>query len=163
LHQPSRQDESLLQRWRRRAVTIPLYFALFFLTLVSLPVVLGLTAVIDAIRGSRWALSRCALFFVFYLAWNFRVQCWWAQTLFAGARHLFGVRLAVKGLEPLGTGPILLLQRHASIGDTAQEIAAVRRLTEDMGPEEGVFICPEGTRFTPERQRAAEAAAVASR
>ena len=218
-----------MQRWGRRALTLPLYFVLFSLTLAALPMVLVATAVTDAARGSRWALSRCAVFFVFYLAcevvgialaaalwvggfavdrnryleWNFRVQCWWARTLFAGARRIFGLRLDVRGLDQLGSGPILLFMRHASIGDTvlpavlvssrsgfrlryvikrellwdpcldlvgnrlanyfvrrgwgdtAQEISAVRQLAEDLGPGEGVFICPEGTRFTPERQRRA--------
>lgn len=229
MHEPSQRDEPRLQRWGRRAATIPLYIVLFCIGLVSLPIVLAATAVVDALHGSRWALSRCMLFFVFYLGcevvgivvaaglWvgrlaidrnryltlNFRVQCWWARTLFAGAQRVFGLRLEVKGLDQLGEGPILLLMRHASIGDTvlpavlvssrqgirlryvikrellwdpcldivgnrlpnyfvrrgwgdaAQEIAAVRRLTEDLGPDEGVFICPEGTRFTPERQRRA--------
>jgi 1-acyl-sn-glycerol-3-phosphate acyltransferase len=226
---PSRQDESQLRRWGRRAVTIPLYFVLFFLSLASLPVVLVATVAIDALRGSSLALSRCVLFFVFYLGcevvgiataaslWmgrlamghdryldcNFRVQCWWASTLFGGARRLFGVHLDVKGIDQLTAGPILLLMRHASVGDTvlpavllssqkgfrlryvmkrellwdpcldivgnrlpnyfvrrgssdsAAEIAAVRRLATDLGPDEGVFIYPEGTRFTPERQRRA--------
>ncbi len=226
---PSRRDESKLQRWGRRAVTIPLYFVLFFLALTSLPIALAATAATDALRGSRWALSRCALFFVFYLGcegvgiaaaaglwvgrpaigrtryltWNFRLQCWWARTLFTGARRLFGMHLDVKGLDQLATGPILLFMRHASVGDTvlpavlvssqqgirlryvmkrellwdpcidivgnllpnyfvrrgssdsAAEIAAVRRLALDLGPDEGVFIYPEGTRFTPERQRRA--------
>jgi 1-acyl-sn-glycerol-3-phosphate acyltransferase len=40
-------------------------------------------------------------------------------------------------------------------GDSAREIAAVRRLADDLGPGEGVFACPEGTRFTPERRRRA--------
>ena len=138
-----------------------------------------------------------------YLTWNFRVQCWWARTLLAGARCLFGMHLEVKGLDQLATGPILLFMRHASVGDTvlpavlvsshhgirlryvmkrellwdpcldivgnrlpnyfvrrgssdsAGEIAAVRRLADDLGPDEGVFLYPEGTRFTPERQRRA--------
>jgi len=226
---PSRRDDPTLQRWGRRAVAIPLYVLLLCLSLATLPVALAATVAIDAFRGSRWALSRCILFFVFYLGcevsgiavaaalwlgglatprtryldWNFRVECWWARTLFAGAQRLFGVRLDVKGLDDLGAGPILLFMRHASIGDTvlpavlvssrqgvrlryvmkrellwdpcldvvgnrlpnyfvrrgwgdsAQEIAAVRRLTDDLGPDEGVFMCPEGTRFTPERQRRA--------
>jgi 1-acyl-sn-glycerol-3-phosphate acyltransferase len=197
--------------------------------LVALPVILAVTAAIDVVRGSRWALSRCALFFVFYLGcevigiavaaglwvgqlavdrtryltWNFRVQCWWARTLFAGAERLFGMRLDVKGLDQLGTGPILLFMRHASVGDTvlpavlvsscqgirlryvmkrellwdpcldivgnrlpnyfvrrgssdsAGEIAAVRRLADGLAPGEGIFIYPEGTRFSAERQRRA--------
>jgi 1-acyl-sn-glycerol-3-phosphate acyltransferase len=229
VHEPSRRDESGLQRWGRRAITIPLYLVLFSIGLASLPIVLVATVVVDALRGSRWALSRCALFFVFYLgcevagisvsaclwagqlaigrtrylALNFRVQCWWARTLFAGARMVFGVRLEVKGLDQLETGPILLLMRHASIGDTvlpavlvssrqgirlryvikrellwdpcldivgnrlpnyfvrrgsgdsAREISAVRWLADDLSPDEGMFIYPEGTRFTPERQRRA--------
>jgi 1-acyl-sn-glycerol-3-phosphate acyltransferase len=138
-----------------------------------------------------------------YLTWNFRIQCWWARTLFAGAQRIFGARLEVKGLDQLGRGPILLFMRHASVGDTimpavlvssrkgirlryvikrellwdpcldivgnrlpnyfvrrgsgdsAREIAAVRRLADRLAPNEGVFIYPEGTRFTPERQRRA--------
>jgi 1-acyl-sn-glycerol-3-phosphate acyltransferase len=226
---PSRRDDPTLQRWGRRAVTIPLYALLLCLSLAALPVTLAAAAAIDTVRGSPWALSRCILFFVFYLGceligiavaaalwlgglaasrsryldWNFRVQCWWARTLFAGAQHLFGMRLDVKGLDDLGSGPILLFMRHASIGDTvlpavlvssqkgirlryvmkrellwdpsldivgnrlpnyfvrrgssdsAREIAAVRRLADDLGPDEGVFLDPEGTRFSPERQRRA--------
>jgi 1-acyl-sn-glycerol-3-phosphate acyltransferase len=226
---PGWRDESFAQRWGRRAVTVPLYLVLFALALPALPVVLVASAAIDALRGSRWALSRSALFFVFYLGceavgiavaaalwlgglvagraryldWNFRVECWWARTLFGGGTRLFGLRLDVKGLDDLGGGPILLFMRHASVGDTVlpavllssqkgirlryvmkrellwdpcldivgnrlpnyfvrrgspdstREVAAVRRLAENLGPDEGVFIDPEGTRFSPERQRRA--------
>jgi 1-acyl-sn-glycerol-3-phosphate acyltransferase len=229
VHDPIGGGESRLQRWTRRAVAIPLYFLLFALALAILPFAVAAAAAVDAYRDSRWALTRCVLFFVFYLgcevtgiaaatalwvarvaidrstylAWNFRVQCWWARTLFAGAERFFGVRLQVKGLDQLETGPILLFVRHASVGDTvlpavlvsarqgirlryvmkrellwdpcldivgnrlpnyfvrrgskdsAREIAAVRRLADDLSPDEGVFIYPEGTRFTRERQRRA--------
>lgn len=37
-------------------------------------------------------------------------------------------------------------------GESEREIAAVRRLTEDLGPRDGVLIYPEGTRFTPEKR-----------
>ena len=67
MNQPSRRDEPALQRWGRRAVTIPLYNILFFVTLAALPAVLLVTTAIDAARSSRWALSRCVIFFVFYL------------------------------------------------------------------------------------------------
>jgi 1-acyl-sn-glycerol-3-phosphate acyltransferase len=219
----------MLRRWGRRAVTIPLYAVLFLLFLAALPVILMVTVAIDAFRGSRGALSRCALFFIFYLgcevlgiaiaaglwvgrlamdrtryaASNFRVQCWWARTLFGGGQRLFGLRLEVTGLDQLERGPILLFMRHASVGDTvlpavlissqknirlryvmkrellwdpcldivgnrlpnyfvrrgsgdsARELAAVRRLADDLGPDEGILLDPEGTRFSPERQRRA--------
>jgi 1-acyl-sn-glycerol-3-phosphate acyltransferase len=144
VHDPIGGGEPRLQRWPRRAVTIPLYVILFALALVLLPLTAAVAVVFDALRDSRWALSRCVLFFVFYLGcevigiavstalwvariaidrpryltWNFRVQCWWARTLFAGAERLFGVHLQVKGLDQLKTGPILLFMRHASVGDT---------------------------------------------
>jgi 1-acyl-sn-glycerol-3-phosphate acyltransferase len=37
-------------------------------------------------------------------------------------------------------------------GDAEREIAAVRSLAEDLGPNDGVLIYPEGTRFTPAKQ-----------
>ena len=41
--------------------------------------------------------------------------------------------------------------RRAS-GQSEREIAAVRRLMQDLGPRDGVLIYPEGTRFTPEKR-----------
>jgi 1-acyl-sn-glycerol-3-phosphate acyltransferase len=46
--------------------------------------------------------------------------------------------------------PNAFVQRGS--GDTAREIAAVQRLLDDLGPEHGVLIYPEGTRFTPSKQ-----------
>jgi 1-acyl-sn-glycerol-3-phosphate acyltransferase len=37
-------------------------------------------------------------------------------------------------------------------GDSAAEIAAIRRLATDLGPDEGILIYPEGTRFTPRKR-----------
>ncbi len=37
-------------------------------------------------------------------------------------------------------------------GAPEREIAAIRRLGEDLGPDDGVLIYPEGTRFTPSKQ-----------
>jgi 1-acyl-sn-glycerol-3-phosphate acyltransferase len=137
-----------------------------------------------------------------YLHWNFRLECWWASTLFAGAQRIFSMRLEVEGADVVTRGPFILFLRHASIGDTLlaaitisaphgivlryvlkeellwdpcldivgnrlanyfvrrgsgdaeREIAAMRRLLEDLGPNEGILIYPEGTRFTEaKRQR----------
>lgn len=40
-------------------------------------------------------------------------------------------------------------------GDGKREIDFIRRLAAGMGPEEGILIYPEGTRFTPERRERA--------
>jgi 1-acyl-sn-glycerol-3-phosphate acyltransferase len=53
-----------------------------------------------------------------YLRANFRLQRWWARTLFRGAERIFGLRTTVAGDEHVRRGPFLLFLRHASIGDT---------------------------------------------
>ena len=53
-----------------------------------------------------------------YLRANFRLQRWWARTLFAGASRIFAMRTTIEGDEAVRRGPFLLLLRHASIGDT---------------------------------------------
>jgi hypothetical protein len=37
-------------------------------------------------------------------------------------------------------------------GDSAAEIEAIQRLAVDLGPDEGILIYPEGTRFTPRKR-----------
>ena len=53
-----------------------------------------------------------------YLRANFRLQCWWARSLFRGAERIFAMRTTVTGDEVVRQGPFLLFLRHASIGDT---------------------------------------------
>jgi 1-acyl-sn-glycerol-3-phosphate acyltransferase len=45
--------------------------------------------------------------------------------------------------------------------DTPGDVARVQRLLEGLGPEDGVFIYPEGTRWTPERREKVLAARAA--
>jgi 1-acyl-sn-glycerol-3-phosphate acyltransferase len=135
-----------------------------------------------------------------YLGANFRLQCWWARTLFRGAERIFAMHTVTTGDDAVRHGPFLLFLRHASIGDTvlpavyigarhgimlryvmkrelrwdpcldivghrlpncfvqrgsgdsAREIAAVQRLAEGLGSEDGVLIYPEGTRFSPAKR-----------
>ncbi len=47
-------------------------------------------------------------------------------------------------------------------GEAEREIESVRRLSEGLGPEEGVLIFPEGTRYTPARRERALARIAAS-
>lgn len=53
-----------------------------------------------------------------YLHANFRLQCWWARTLYRGAELLFGMRTTVTGDAAVARAPYLLFLRHASTGDT---------------------------------------------
>lgn len=216
---------SLLETWGRRAVSIPLYTILCLVAVTALPVLLGVGAIVDLLRGSPWVVVRCLSFFAFYLCcevvgilaslfawvfsgvwagrrqrfqhWNFALECWWARTLLRGAQRIFGMRIEVEGLDEVQDGPIILFIRHASVGDTllpavlisdryglvlryvlkrellwdpcldivgnrlpncfvrrgsgesAREVAIVQHLMEDLGPNDGVLIYPEGTRFTP--------------
>ena len=133
--------------WKRRALTIPLYFILCGLMLALFPVLFPLAVVFDALRSSKWALVRMLAFLVLYfvcevlgilasfLLWlvggpwvsrdvekylkkNFELQCCWARTLAGGAFNLFSIRLEVEGLRDLRGRPILLFVRHASTADT---------------------------------------------
>lgn len=46
------------------------------------------------------------------------LQSWWTRSLLASARWLFRLRMEVTGSELVAQGPMLLLMRHSSIGDT---------------------------------------------
>ena len=59
--------DPLSRRLARRAVTIPLYFALSGLSLGLLPITLPAAAVADLLRRDRFVLARCVLFFQWYL------------------------------------------------------------------------------------------------
>ena len=69
--------------------------------------------------------------------------------------HGIGLRFVIKReLEMIPTidiggrwVPTYYVRRGST--DTAGEVAALRSLTDDLGPGEGILIYPEGTRFTP--------------
>jgi 1-acyl-sn-glycerol-3-phosphate acyltransferase len=140
-------DETWISRWGRRALTVPLYTALFLLLLVAFPILVPIAALVDLVRGGPWVVLRCLSFFLWYLAcevagigvsllvwlaspiyggtasakyreWNFRLQCWWARTLLAGAQRIFGFTFDLDIPKDIGHGPMLLFVRHSSVGDT---------------------------------------------
>lgn len=150
----SERTGALLERWGRRLVTIPLYAVLCALVITTLPLLLGLAAVIDLLRSRPLVTVRCVAFFAFYLLcevvgvcasfgvwiatlggmnrtrfmqWNFALQCRWASTLLRGAQAIFGIRVEVEEPPGLGRGPVILFIRHASIGDTLLPAVFVSR------------------------------------
>jgi 1-acyl-sn-glycerol-3-phosphate acyltransferase len=227
---PATPAEGWRTRWGRRAVSVTATSSALALLVATAPLVLPAAAAVDALRGRRSALARTWAVFGLYLTWqllglavafavwvpyvlggpraqflqrNFRLQCWWVRTLFAGASRAFGLHLVVEGLDAVTAGPLLLLVRHASLADTLlptrvvssqvglrlrfvlkrellwdpcldvvgqrlmnafvrrggldtpADVAAVRALADDLGPQDGVLLFPEGTRFDPRRQRRA--------
>jgi len=135
--------DSFPKRLARRIVSIPLYVALCGLLLVSLPVLLTLSLVLDLARRDRFVLTRCLLFFQWYLLCEvvgiavafailattrdpereiecfFRLQCGWLAALFWGGARIFAMRVECEGKEALAGGPLLVFMRHASTADIA--------------------------------------------
>jgi 1-acyl-sn-glycerol-3-phosphate acyltransferase len=146
--QPRTVEESLLVRWGRRAVTVPLYLTLGTLSVALLPLTMPLALGVDAVRRTgRLATVRCVLGLTLYFAcealgiiacgglwavdrlwpgatvdrtitWNLLLQRLWARTLFGGAVRLFSMRVEVEGLDAISHGPLFLFCRHVSTLDT---------------------------------------------
>jgi 1-acyl-sn-glycerol-3-phosphate acyltransferase len=139
------QSETSAERWGRRAITIPSYLLGGAGLLLSLPLLLPLTLLLDVIRANRLAAVRTLLFAVHYvvcealglsaslllwlanlfrpnrqrfLARHYSLQYLWASLLFLGACRLFSIRLRAEPDERTGEAPLLVFIRHASIVDT---------------------------------------------
>jgi 1-acyl-sn-glycerol-3-phosphate acyltransferase len=128
------RDESRLERWSRRALTIPLYAAGWLVSLAVAP----FAALWLALFGG--VVARLALYAAVFLsyemvglaaaAWLFAtghardkeahagLQRWWASGLFRAAARVFSLELEVSGREAVGSGPVVVLVRHASLADT---------------------------------------------
>lgn len=137
--------ETLFSVWSRRCLTIPLYLsALVFFTL-TLPVWSLLFLLLDTLRGADLKpRTRCVLFLYLYLlaeccglalaalcwalyCWqsparyrqvNYRLQGWWASSIFWLARRIFEMEIEVEGQELALPAPFFLLVRHTSLADT---------------------------------------------
>ena len=48
----------------------------------------------------------------------YRLQEWWAGTLFGAVKRILGLTVSVEGLDRLSPGPVIVMMRHASIVDT---------------------------------------------
>jgi 1-acyl-sn-glycerol-3-phosphate acyltransferase len=138
------------QRWRRRAITVPLTFLVASLVLCLAPL-LVVVALVDAIRGSRFAWTRalaCIGWLVLceaaglvgagalgllgpllgearFVAGNYALQRLWGAALMGGILRIFAMRLVVEGDEAARRGPFLLLVRHVSTGDAILPLVCV--------------------------------------
>jgi len=141
----ARGHESKSERWRRRAITLPAMVLVLPVLLALLPVLLAAALLFDLLFGRCASATRLLLFAIHYaiceclgllaslglwllerlqpdpersLSRHYALQRWWAGSLFAGVRILFGVRVQATGAERLAPGPLLVFIRHTSVVDT---------------------------------------------
>ncbi len=141
------ERENWWERWGRRAISIPIYFLLFFVVVALLPALVPIVFVIDAVRRDNWSGLRALGFLVMYLAaeitgvhmlffawvisgaWfgaksarfmrmNFWVQRMWASWLWEVGSRLYAIRLEVENAAVATPGPIMVFIRHAAMVDT---------------------------------------------
>lgn len=138
--------ESRCDVWRRRLISVPAYVVAAIMVIGGAPCWLAIALLIDAVT-QRTACARAVAFLsvyllcelagmtvsavlwlrhqlpgggdeVRYLQRNFRLQCWWARTLLQWLCRIFAMRVEVEGDEVVSPGPLFVLLRHASAGDT---------------------------------------------
>jgi 1-acyl-sn-glycerol-3-phosphate acyltransferase len=125
------------------------------LCVVTLPLWLPLTIIVDALRRNRGVALRSGVFLTYYLscevlgiaisaglwAWtrvfpvdaerwadlHYRLEAWYGTTILRGVVRVFGLSLEIEDDADLARGPYLMLVRHASSGDTLLASALVSR------------------------------------
>jgi 1-acyl-sn-glycerol-3-phosphate acyltransferase len=139
----------------RRLLTIPGYVVAWSLCVITAPLWLPLTAIVDGVRRNRGVALRSAVFLTYYLScevlgiaisagmwvrtsvfpvdaerWadlHYRLEAWWGTALLRGVIRVFGLRLEVEDDADLARGPYLMLIRHTSSADTLLAAALVSR------------------------------------
>jgi len=139
------RNEAPSTTWGRRAITVPVLFVVALIYAVVFPAAGVLAALADALaRRTAYLRAFCflgvllaaelvgvvlsAVLFVARLlpghddAWfldaNSRLQGRWASSLLHAAARLFSLRVEVSGDDVTVPGPVVMLCRHASLGDT---------------------------------------------
>lgn len=127
--------------WVRRPVMVLGVISMAIGLLVSSPVWVPVTLVLDAVRLKwRFPLLRFTMFGLMW-AWletfgllsavalwaigqsknqdlNYRLQKWWTRGVIGALMLTVGLRIDVEGAEKLGDGPFIALCRHASLADS---------------------------------------------
>jgi 1-acyl-sn-glycerol-3-phosphate acyltransferase len=126
--------------WVRRPITVGGVVIGAVLLLVLAPIWLLVSAVLDLVTGRFRVPTSRLLAFALLWTWlelagilasvglwcvgrardrraNYALQRWWAARLIGSLRVTCGFRIEVRGAEHLGEGPLVVLGRHASLGD----------------------------------------------
>ena len=127
--------------WVRRPVMVLGVISMAIGLLVSSPVWVPVTLVLDAVRLKwRFPLLRFTMFGLMWswletlglmsavVLWvtgqaknqdlNYRLQKWWTRGVIGALMMTVGLRIDVEGAEKLGDGPFIALCRHASLADS---------------------------------------------
>jgi 1-acyl-sn-glycerol-3-phosphate acyltransferase len=142
-------DASFAARWKRRLITLPLFFFAAALITTLSPIGLALSLVVDLLRRSRFALTRgwlavvvyvlaecggVVLSFFFWIALRPGTPRWerthvllqrgWATLLFRSIERLFALDVRLDACDA-PRGPTVCLVRHASLADTLLPVVLV--------------------------------------
>jgi 1-acyl-sn-glycerol-3-phosphate acyltransferase len=154
------RGESALDRWRRRALSVPGLVLFTAIHTALLPLLLLHGAFADLLRRRPLLLCRfhltiwsclawhcvgVALLGIWWLigkalrmdqrrwrAWHVLLEGFWADRMIGIARVFYGLRLEVEGAELARPGPVLILMRHASVVDTMLPSALLGRRPHRM-------------------------------
>ena len=131
-------QEAFLRTLGRRVITIPAFLLAAALTWLATPFVLLIGVPIDLVLRRRMATARAWLMVVTFFTceaagiiatgwiWlrhrdrerfldaNFRLQCWWAGTLYRAGVRLFSLKVTIENAEVAATGPVIVMSRHVS-------------------------------------------------
>lgn len=143
------RQEAWPRTFARRALTVPAFLIAALVYLSLLPVILVVAVVFDTAARRRFATTRALAMVGVYLfceaagilacGWiwlrhrdresfldaNFRLQCWWAGSLYRAGKWLFSLRLDVEGVDLPVPGPVLVFSRHVSPIDNLLPVVLV--------------------------------------
>jgi 1-acyl-sn-glycerol-3-phosphate acyltransferase len=143
------RQESLFRTARRRAISIPGFLLATVLVVAVSPLIFLVGLPVDLVFRRRLATLRAwAMVDVFFLcesagiiasAWiwlrhrdrqafldaNYRLQFWWAGTLYRMGVRLFSLKMEVEGADAAAEGPVLVFSRHVSPIDNLLPVALI--------------------------------------
>lgn len=150
---PVVDTEALRQRLSRRGRSLFVFITAFVAFVGLAPIWLPVGFLIDVVTRGRTTLVRglsyLTLFFAIdlycvlaafafdagrllpgvtrarWLSWHYALQAWWSVTLLGVAGKLFRLRFEVEGEDAVLPGPVVVLVRHVSVGDTLLPLAYV--------------------------------------
>jgi hypothetical protein len=138
-------DESMVQTWIRRGITVPAFGFIWLFMLVTMPLSLPGAALYDLVRNRTFPAVRTILMVFMYftaanagvaaalsswLRWRltpqtregfierqYAIQRWWAMTLYRAAVRLYGIKLDIEEQGMENPRPCIIFVRHVCVFD----------------------------------------------